>query len=174
MERNQKWKILHRFLERRTLSFSSYKNSKLKVRLWWVRTCKRKKEGIFYMFYLSLWWIDYTFRIYMLLHIKRYYFIHFCCLFLKSSEAITVFLRALIHVDTKMHQVISLLLEHEDIQLSRAFYKWNIHLELYISYQKVLIQLKRWVIQSTKWQFAISKVNSSKKCFNFTRKFVFC
>ena len=162
MERNQKWKIPHRFLGRRTLPFSSYKNSKLKVRLWWVRTYKRKKEGIFYVFYLNLLWIDYTFRIYMLLRIKRYYFIHFCCLLLKSSEAITVSLRDLIHVDTKMHQDISLLLEHEDIQLSRASYKWNIHLELYISYQKVLIQLKRWVIQSTKWRFAISKVNSSK------------
>ena len=29
-------------------------------------------------------------REYMLLNIKKYHFIHFCCLFLKSSKAITV------------------------------------------------------------------------------------
>ena len=31
-----------------------------------------------------------TFRIYTLLHIKKHYFIHLCCLFLKSSKAFNV------------------------------------------------------------------------------------
>ena len=33
MKQNQKWKIPHADLERRTMSFSSYKKIKLKVRL---------------------------------------------------------------------------------------------------------------------------------------------
>ena len=33
--------------ERRTLCFSSYKNRKLKVKLWWVGGSERKKEDIF-------------------------------------------------------------------------------------------------------------------------------
>ena len=60
---------------------------------------RNKKKGIFYtcpkglfsifVFYLNVC-IEYTFRIYILLHIKKYYFIHFCCLFLKSSKAFSV------------------------------------------------------------------------------------
>ena len=37
--------------------------------------------------------IEYTFRIYILLQIKKRYFIHFCCLFLKSSKILSVFLK---------------------------------------------------------------------------------
>ena len=44
-KRNRKWKILHRVLERQTLCFSSYRNCKLKVRLWWVRA--HEKRGYF-------------------------------------------------------------------------------------------------------------------------------
>ena len=52
-KRNRKIKISHTVLERRTLSFSSYKNRKLKVKLmsWSLR---KKKEGIIFfqrMFY---------------------------------------------------------------------------------------------------------------------------
>ena len=67
---------------------------------------RKKKEGIFctvyfvrrdffsrIVFYLSVQCIEYTFRIYILLHIKERYFIHFCCLFLKSSKAFSVSLR---------------------------------------------------------------------------------
>ena len=55
--------------------FSSYKNHKLKVKLWWVGARERKKEGIFctvffcpkeyfltLAFYLNVWCIEYTFR----------------------------------------------------------------------------------------------------------------
>ena len=37
---NRKWKIPHTFLERRT--FSSHKNRKLKIKLWWVAARERK------------------------------------------------------------------------------------------------------------------------------------
>ena len=44
---NQKWKIPHTPLQRWTLSFSSYKNHKLKVKLWWVWVCTIKKRAFF-------------------------------------------------------------------------------------------------------------------------------
>ena len=52
-KRNRKWKIPHTVLERRTLCFSSYKNSKLKVKLWWVGARERKKRAFFVPFILS-------------------------------------------------------------------------------------------------------------------------
>ena len=56
-KRNRKWKIPHIVLERRTLCFSSYKNRKLKVKLWWVGAHKRKERTYFvpliYYFFLS-------------------------------------------------------------------------------------------------------------------------
>ena len=46
--RNQKRKIPHILLEMwLILFFSSYKNHKLKSKLWWVGACERKKECIF-------------------------------------------------------------------------------------------------------------------------------
>ena len=50
---NWKWKIPHTVLERRTLCFSSYKNRKLKVKLWWVGARERKKMAFFVPFILS-------------------------------------------------------------------------------------------------------------------------
>ena len=46
-----------------------------------------------FVFYLNVWCTECTFRIYILLHIKNCYFIHFFCLFLKLSEAFSVSLR---------------------------------------------------------------------------------
>ena len=40
--------------------------------------------------------VNYTFRVYILLRIKKYYFLHFCCLFLKSSEAFSASLNRLV------------------------------------------------------------------------------
>ena len=48
MKRNRKWKIPHPVLEWPTLCFSSYKNRKLKVKLWWVGAHERKKMAFFY------------------------------------------------------------------------------------------------------------------------------
>ena len=42
----------HTLLQRSALSFSSYKNCKLKVKLWWVGAAK-KKSAVFVMFVLS-------------------------------------------------------------------------------------------------------------------------
>ena len=57
----------------------------------------KKKEGIFctvyfltFVFYRNVQWLEYTFGIYILLHIKKHYFINFCCLFLKSLKAFSV------------------------------------------------------------------------------------
>ena len=43
----------HTFLERRNLSFNSYNNHKLKIKLWWVGACERKKRANFVPFVLS-------------------------------------------------------------------------------------------------------------------------
>ena len=84
------------------MCFSSYRNRKLKVKLWRVASLQKKKEGIFCTVYfvwrefcqdlcfILMYNIEYTFRIYILLHIKKHYFIHFCCLLLKSSKAFSV------------------------------------------------------------------------------------
>ena len=50
---NRKWKISRTGLERLTLYFSSYKNRKLKVKLWWVGARERKKRAFFVRFILS-------------------------------------------------------------------------------------------------------------------------
>ena len=52
---NKEWEIPHTALERRTLSFSSYRNANLKVKLWRVGACKRKKRAYFAPFILSKW-----------------------------------------------------------------------------------------------------------------------
>ena len=49
---SRKWKITQ-YLERWILCFSSYKNNKLNVNLWWVGAWERKKEGLFLPFILS-------------------------------------------------------------------------------------------------------------------------
>ena len=100
-KRNRKWKIPHTILEKRTLSFSSYKNGKLKVKLWWAH--ERKKSAFFVPFILfeeicfnicALFQCIH-FRIYILLHIpylsKNIHTLF--CLFLISSRAFSVLLR---------------------------------------------------------------------------------
>ena len=90
----------HSFRETK-LGFSSYKNRKLKVKLQWVRA-REKKESILsrlfcpkeifltFVIYLNAYYVEFTFRKYILWQIKKHYFIHFCCLFLKSSKAFSV------------------------------------------------------------------------------------
>ena len=80
------------------MRLSSYKNHKLKVKLWWVRARERKKrifctvilsEGnIFKIYVLSQYivhWIHFQ-NIYFFTY-QKYYFIHFCSLFLKLAKA---------------------------------------------------------------------------------------
>ena len=96
---NRKLKTPNTVLERRSFCFNSYKNRKLKVKLWWVGARKQKRGYFLYRsfcpkeiflifaFYLNVWRIEYTFRIYILLHIQNHYFIHFCCSFLKFAQS---------------------------------------------------------------------------------------
>ena len=48
---------------------------------------EKRPHFSFLTFHISL---GYHFQIYILLHIKKHYIIHFCCLFLKSSKAFSV------------------------------------------------------------------------------------
>ena len=98
---NRKWKIPHLVLERRTLCFSSYKNGKLKVNLWWVGARERKKKAFFVPFILSegnffnihvlvqciMYWTHFQ---NMHTFTKKHFFMQFYCLFLKSSKAFSV------------------------------------------------------------------------------------
>ena len=51
-----------------------------------------KEIFLTFLFYLSVKCTEHTFRIYILLHIKKRYFIRFCCLFLKLPNVFSVFL----------------------------------------------------------------------------------
>ena len=104
-ETESKWKVPLTVLDRRTLCFSSSKNRKLNVKPGWVGARNRKRghffqrlfwpHGIFltFVFYLNLQCIEYTFRIYILLHIKKYYSIPFCFLFFKIVESLQIILK---------------------------------------------------------------------------------
>ena len=50
--RNRKWKIAGTISERWNLRLSSYKNRKLKVKVWWVGSRERKKSSFSLMFIL--------------------------------------------------------------------------------------------------------------------------
>ena len=98
-KRNRKWKIPPTASDIWTLCFSSYKNRKLKVKLWWVGARERKKRAFFVPFVLS----DWNFFNTCALSPCIVYWIHFqsihtntyqksllhtlFCLFLKSSKA---------------------------------------------------------------------------------------
>ena len=49
-----------------------------------------KEIFLTFAFYLNVYCIEYSLRIYILLLIKKHYFIRFCCLFLKSSKTFTL------------------------------------------------------------------------------------
>ena len=49
-----------------------------------------KGNFLTFVFYLNVYCIEYASRIYILLHIKKYYCIHFCCLFVKLTKAFSV------------------------------------------------------------------------------------
>ena len=96
-------KIPHTVLQGRTLHFSSYRNHKIKSKTAMSSSSWKKKEDIFcttyliqrnFFFYICVLSqcivIEYTFRIYIRLHIKKHYFIHFRCLLLKSLKILSV------------------------------------------------------------------------------------
>ena len=78
--------------QRQTLCFSLYENCKLKVKLWWVGACERKRRAFFalflcpneifyYLCFISIYCVFCTFRMYILLHTKTHYFITFLLVF---------------------------------------------------------------------------------------------
>ena len=73
--------------KRRTLCFSSYKNGKLKVKLWWVWASERKKRAFFVPFILSE---EIFFNICVLSQCIMYYWLHF-----QNTYAFTYFLHFL-------------------------------------------------------------------------------
>ena len=94
------------------MCFRSYKNCELKVNLWWVEALARKKSAFFvtfilfwkkfvkYMGFISMYSaLNKLSYLYLLLHVKKPYFIHFCCLFLKSSKAFSISLTGSIFGD---------------------------------------------------------------------------
>ena len=106
-EWNRIWKIPSTTLERQTLCFSPYKNSKLKVKLMSWRSHK-KKEGIFCtflcifcskeislrnVFYLNVYYIKYTFWIYILLHVKNLISYTFFACFENGQKPSKVFIK---------------------------------------------------------------------------------
>ena len=105
MKRNRKWKIPYTVFEGWTLSIRSYKNCELKAKL--MSSSSRKKKRVHFLqrlffpkyFFFSIWvltqcityWRNFQdIYIYISLHIKKHFFMHFCCLFLKSSKAFSV------------------------------------------------------------------------------------
>ena len=52
MKQNLKFKIPHKVFEKRILCFNSYKNRKLKVKLWRVGAPERIKKAFFELFIL--------------------------------------------------------------------------------------------------------------------------
>ena len=91
-------------LERQTLCFSSYKNLKLKVKLWWVGTRKRKKGSFLYrlfcpneVFFLHLCFMSVYSVLYWIQFLKIHTFTYqktllhtLFCLLLKSWKAFSV------------------------------------------------------------------------------------
>ena len=90
------------------MCFSSYKNCELKVKLWWVEARERKRsaffvtfislEGIFFQYlgFISVYSVlkKLSEHIYFYIY-QKHYFIHFCCLFSKSSKAFSASLTRL-------------------------------------------------------------------------------
>ena len=71
-------------------------SSRKKIRAFLYRSFCPKESFLTFVFQLNAqcieyhFGIEYTFRIYILLHIKKHYFKHFFCLFLKSPKAFSV------------------------------------------------------------------------------------
>ena len=115
MKRNWKKKIPHTVLEIRTFCFSSYKNHKWNVKLWWVEARGRKKRAFFVPFILSegnffnkLIYVN----VYCIKHsFKKHYFITYqkallhtlFFLFLKSWKAFSV---SLIHITIALPRLV--------------------------------------------------------------------
>ena len=96
--RDRKREIPNTVLEKRTLCFSSYKNRRLsswKKRWHFIYRLFCPKEIFFltFAFFLNVWYIEYTFRIYILLQIKKHYFILFLLFYFIQNPSPRIFQR---------------------------------------------------------------------------------
>ena len=119
------------------MCFSSCKNRKLKAKLWWVGARERKRGHFLYrlfclkedflrfVFYHNVKCIEYTFRVLILLHVKKYYinYITFSCLFLKLSKTFSVSLKGNVRWIKKEIQNLKILMEMEKHIRKSKFYQ---------------------------------------------------
>ena len=68
----------------------SWSSRKRKRGLFLYRLFCPKAVFLRFVFHLNVQCVEHNFRRYILLHIKKHYFIHFCRLFLKSSKTFSV------------------------------------------------------------------------------------
>ena len=71
----------------------SWSLQKKKKAFFLYRSLCPKELFLTFVFYFNIQCTEYTFRRYILLHIKKHFFIHFFCLFLKSPKTFSVSLR---------------------------------------------------------------------------------
>ena len=100
-----------------TLCFSSYKNCELKAKLWSVAACERKNSAFFVTFILSEWnfcniCVLNKLSEYIYFYIlKKHYFIHFCCLFLKLLKVFSVSLKTYCRIYFHLIKMLMLLID---------------------------------------------------------------
>ena len=72
------WKISHTIFERQILYFSSYKNHKLKVKLWWIGVPERKMSAFFVPFILfTVYYLLCFISIYSVNTLSEFFFFFF-------------------------------------------------------------------------------------------------
>ena len=106
-KRNRKWKIPHALLERLNLCFDSYKNRKLKVKLWWVGA--REKKRAFFVYFV---WREFFFNICDLSHCTVYW-IHFQNIYTFTYKK--TLLHALLLLVFKIFQSLHCILKQESV-----------------------------------------------------------
>ena len=100
-----------------TLCFSSYKNCELKAKLWSVAARERKNSAFFVTFILSEWnfcniCVLNKLSEYIYFYIlKKHYFIHFCCLFLKLLKVFSVSLKTYCRIYFHLIKMLMLLID---------------------------------------------------------------
>ena len=126
-----KWKTPHTVLERRTLCFSSYKNRKLKVKIWWVEGPERTKRAFFVPFTLSE---ENFLNIFLSQCIV--YWIHFQYIHTSTYQK------------TLVHRL--LLLVFKIVKSLQCILKWYCRYGCYIFWKKLSITIENYVFVSLK------------------------
>ena len=109
----------HCFRERESLCFSSYKNRKLKVKLWWVGARERKKRAFFVPFILS----EGNFFNICVLSQCIVYWIHFQNIHTFTYQKIL--LHTLLLLVSKIDKSLQYILSHFHLRWSFSANPWN-------------------------------------------------